>query len=130
MPRRARGPTRRRYRCEPSSWHIIAGKGTNCRDCCFRQVGQDGSSVPPRNAGFAGRLGSHRMNYVRRVLQPGEAVIYETRIHPVIFLPAIVWLVLAIVLFIAALTLTGDLRIGGEALAVFCLVFAAGSFLP
>jgi uncharacterized membrane protein YdbT with pleckstrin-like domain len=70
------------------------------------------------------------MNYVRRVLQPGEAVIYETRIHPVIFLPAIVWLVLAIVLFIAALTLTGDLRIGGEALAVFCLVFAAGSFLP
>jgi uncharacterized membrane protein YdbT with pleckstrin-like domain len=70
------------------------------------------------------------MNYVRRVLQPGEAVIHVTRIHPIIFLPAALWLVLAVVLLIMALTLTGDLRIGGEAIAVFCIVFAIASALP
>ncbi|HWB52001.1 MAG TPA: PH domain-containing protein [Stellaceae bacterium] len=70
------------------------------------------------------------MNYVRRVLQPGETVIHIARIHPVIFLPAALWLVLAVILLIAALTATGDLRIGGEALALFCLLLAAGSALP
>jgi len=70
------------------------------------------------------------MNYVRRVLQPGEAVIHVTRIHPIIFLPAILWFAAAIVLFIAALTLSGDLRIAGQALAVFCLIFAIASALP
>jgi uncharacterized membrane protein YdbT with pleckstrin-like domain len=70
------------------------------------------------------------MNYVRRVLQPGEAVIHVTRIHPVIFLPAILWLALAVVLFIVALTMTGDFRIGGEALAVLALVLSVGSALP
>jgi uncharacterized membrane protein YdbT with pleckstrin-like domain len=64
------------------------------------------------------------MNYVRRVLQPGESVIHETRIHPIIFLPAIVWIVVALGLLIAAFSLTGDLRIGGQALAAFCAVFA------
>ena len=70
------------------------------------------------------------MNYVRRVLQPGEAVIHVTRIHPIIFLPAILWFVAAVVLLIAALSFTGDLRIAGQALAVFCLIFAAASALP
>jgi uncharacterized membrane protein YdbT with pleckstrin-like domain len=70
------------------------------------------------------------MNYVRRVLQPGEAVIHVTRIHPIVFLPAILWFAAAVVLFIAALTLSGDLRIGGQALAVFCLIFAVASALP
>jgi uncharacterized membrane protein YdbT with pleckstrin-like domain len=70
------------------------------------------------------------MNYVRRVLQPGEAVVHVTRIHPIIFLPAILWFVAAVVLLIAALSFTGDLRIAGQALAVFCLIFAAASALP
>ena len=70
------------------------------------------------------------MKYVRRVLQPGETIAHMARIHPVIFLPAILWVVLAIVLFIVALSLEGDLRIGGEALAVFCIIFAIASALP
>jgi uncharacterized membrane protein YdbT with pleckstrin-like domain len=70
------------------------------------------------------------MNYVRRVLQPGEIVVHVTHIHPIIFLSAILWLGLAVVLLTVALTLTGDMRIGGEALAVFCLVLATGSALP
>jgi uncharacterized membrane protein YdbT with pleckstrin-like domain len=70
------------------------------------------------------------MNYVRRVLQPGESVMHVTRLHPVIFLPAILWSALALVLLIAALTLTGDLRVGGEALAVFGVIFALASAIP
>jgi len=70
------------------------------------------------------------MNYVRRVLQPGETVVHVARIHPVIFLTAMLWFVAAIVLLIASLTVQGDLRIGAEALAIFCLIFALVSALP
>jgi len=70
------------------------------------------------------------MNYVRRVLQPGETVIHATRMHSVIFLPAILWFVTATVLLIAALTLDGDLRRGGLALAVFAAIFGFVSGVP
>jgi len=70
------------------------------------------------------------MDYVTRVLQPGESVILTTRLHPIIFLPAALWLVVAVVLLIVALTLSGDWRIGGEALAVFCLIFAIAAGIP
>jgi uncharacterized membrane protein YdbT with pleckstrin-like domain len=70
------------------------------------------------------------MDYVTRVLQPGESVILTTRLHPIIFLPAVLWLVVAVVLLIVALTLSGDWRIGGEALAVFCLIFAIAAGIP
>jgi uncharacterized membrane protein YdbT with pleckstrin-like domain len=70
------------------------------------------------------------MDYVTRVLQPGESVILTTRLHPIIFLPAALWLVVAVVLLIVALTLSGDFRIGGEALAVFCLIFAIAAGIP
>jgi len=70
------------------------------------------------------------MNYVKRVLQPGEAVVHLTRLHPVIFLPAFLWAVVAVVLLIASLSVQGDLRIGGEALAVFCVVFALAAAIP
>ena len=70
------------------------------------------------------------MNYVTRVLQPGESVVHTARIHPVIFLPAFLWFVLALVLLIAAMTLSGDLRIGGEALAAVAANFAEASALP
>jgi uncharacterized membrane protein YdbT with pleckstrin-like domain len=70
------------------------------------------------------------MNYVRRVLQPGESVIHVTRLHWMIFIPAILWFTAAIVLLIAALTLDGDLRIGGEALAAFAAIFGLVAGIP
>jgi uncharacterized membrane protein YdbT with pleckstrin-like domain len=70
------------------------------------------------------------MNYVRRVLQPGENVVHLTRLHLIIFFPALVWLGLALVLLIVALTLSGDLRIGGEALAAFSALFGLASGVP
>jgi uncharacterized membrane protein YdbT with pleckstrin-like domain len=70
------------------------------------------------------------MDYVTRVLQPGESVVHLSRIHPIIFLTAILWFVAALVLFIAALSLTGDYRIGGEALAVFAVIFGLAAGLP
>jgi len=70
------------------------------------------------------------MSYVRRVLQSGEIVAHLARLHPIIFLPAAFWFVVALVLLIAALTLSGDLRTGGEALAAFCALFAIASAVP
>ena len=70
------------------------------------------------------------MDYVTRVLQPGENVVHLSRIHPIIFLPAVLWFVAALVLFIAALSLSGDYRIGGEALAVFAVIFSLAAGIP
>jgi uncharacterized membrane protein YdbT with pleckstrin-like domain len=70
------------------------------------------------------------MKYVTRVLQPDESVVHTTRIHPIIFLRAAIWFVLAVVLLIVALTLSGDLRHGGEALAVFCAIFGLVAIVP
>jgi uncharacterized membrane protein YdbT with pleckstrin-like domain len=70
------------------------------------------------------------MDYVTRVLQPGESVVHLSRIHPIIFLPAALWFVAALVLFIAALSMNGDWRIGGEALAVFALIFGLAAGIP
>jgi membrane protein YdbS with pleckstrin-like domain len=42
------------------------------------------------------------MRYVRRVLQPGETVVYATRLHPVIYWRAILLLIIAIILAAAA----------------------------
>jgi membrane protein YdbS with pleckstrin-like domain len=70
------------------------------------------------------------MNYVTRVLQPGESVVHATRLHAIIFLSALIWFAAALLLFIAALNESGDLRIGGEALAAFCAIFGLASGLP
>jgi len=70
------------------------------------------------------------MDYVRRVLQPGETVILATRLHPIVFLSAALWLVAALVLLLVALSLSGDWRTGGEALAVFCLILAIAAGAP
>ncbi|HTZ37621.1 MAG TPA: PH domain-containing protein [Stellaceae bacterium] len=70
------------------------------------------------------------MKYVTRVLQPGESLVHLTRLHPIIFLPAVLWFAAAIVLLVAGLSQTGDLRIGGEALAVFCAIFGVASGTP
>ena len=70
------------------------------------------------------------MTYVSRVLQPGETVVHATRMHPIIFLTAVLWFVTALVLFFMALTLQGDWRIGGEALAAAAALFGIFSGLP
>jgi uncharacterized membrane protein YdbT with pleckstrin-like domain len=70
------------------------------------------------------------MNYVRRVLQPGESVIHVTRLHWMIFVPATLWFAAAVVLLIGALTFDGDLRIGGEALAAFAAIFGLAAGIP
>jgi uncharacterized membrane protein YdbT with pleckstrin-like domain len=43
------------------------------------------------------------MNYVRRVLQPGERIIYESRLHPVIFTRAVLAGVICLVLIVSAI---------------------------
>ena len=53
------------------------------------------------------------MKYVTRVLQPGESVVYTTRLHPLIFLPAVLWLGLAVLCLVGALmTDQPEFRIG------------------
>ena len=70
------------------------------------------------------------MTYVRRVLQPGESIVHTTRMHPIVFLPAIWWIAAALVLLVAGLTQSGDLRTIGEALAVLCIVLSAAAAIP
>jgi uncharacterized membrane protein YdbT with pleckstrin-like domain len=42
------------------------------------------------------------MSYVQRVLQPDETVIHQSRLHPLIFLPALVLLVIVVALLVAS----------------------------
>ncbi len=68
------------------------------------------------------------MGYVSRVLQPGEAVIHEARLHNVIFLPAISLLVVAIAVLIASLDTQGELRLALEGLAALLGLLAVLSW--
>src|SRR5436853_6526321 len=49
------------------------------------------------------------MSYVQRVLQPGETVVHQSRLHPLIFLPASIWIPIALALLTAS-TQTSDDR--------------------
>jgi uncharacterized membrane protein YdbT with pleckstrin-like domain len=69
------------------------------------------------------------MKYVQRVLQPGETVVHESRLHPLIFLPALLLLAIAVALFVASLQFIGDVKIGLEAAAAIFAVFAIASWL-
>jgi len=42
------------------------------------------------------------MHYVRRVLQPGETIVYATRLHPVIYWRAVLLLIIAVILAASA----------------------------
>jgi uncharacterized membrane protein YdbT with pleckstrin-like domain len=68
------------------------------------------------------------MKYLQRVLQPGETVIHESRLHPLIFLPALFLLAIAVALFAASMQFTGDVKIGLEAAAAIFAVFAIASW--
>jgi uncharacterized membrane protein YdbT with pleckstrin-like domain len=96
------------------------------------ELGEFGCADPPEAQIASGRRRGRLppMNYVTRVLQPGETVVHATRLHPVIFFSAIVWFVIALVVLIVALDLQGDLRIGGEAVAAICAIFCLASGIP
>ena len=64
------------------------------------------------------------MRYVKRVLQADETVVYETHLHPLIFLPAVLWLAIAVGLLIAAALYQDLLRLGLEIGAAACALLA------
>ena len=68
------------------------------------------------------------MKYLLRVLQTGETVVHESRLHPLIFLPALLLLALAIALLVASMQFTGDVKIGLQAAAAIFAVFAIASW--
>lgn len=63
------------------------------------------------------------MRYVTRVLQPGETLVYATRLHWIIFFRAILWLAISIILAIAGWYI-GDNRNLSLALYVAAVIFA------
>ena len=54
------------------------------------------------------------MKYVKRVLQPDETIVHESHLHPLIFLPALFWLAVAVALLIAAAMYEDVIRLGLE----------------
>ena len=69
------------------------------------------------------------MKYVQRVLQPGETVVHQSRLHPLIFLPALIWLVIALILLIASTQFSGDIVSDGfKAAAALCGLLAVASW--
>ena len=63
------------------------------------------------------------MRYVRRVLQPGETVVYDTKLHWVIYIRAILLLVVCVIL-VAASVATSDNQNLSLALQIAAAIFA------
>lgn len=63
------------------------------------------------------------MRYVRRVLQPGETVVYDTKLHWVIYIRAILLLVVCVILFAASVA-TSDNQNLSLALEIAAAIFA------
>jgi uncharacterized membrane protein YdbT with pleckstrin-like domain len=67
------------------------------------------------------------MSYAARVLQPGESIVYEARIHWIVYVGGLVCVFLAVPLALAAVVMNDDtLRLGLMGAAV--LVLIAGLF--
>jgi uncharacterized membrane protein YdbT with pleckstrin-like domain len=65
------------------------------------------------------------MRYVRRVLQPGETVVYETQLHWLIYLRAILALIICVILAGAALsTASGQTQYLSLAMWIAAAIFA------
>ena len=63
------------------------------------------------------------MSYAARVLQPGETIVYEARIHWIVYLGGILGVIAAVVLAVAAVVMDNDtLRLGLMAAAVIALL--------
>ena len=63
------------------------------------------------------------MRYVRRVLQPGETIVYTTRLHWLIYIRAILLLIVSIILAGAAVS-TSDNQSISLALGIAAVIFA------
>ena len=63
------------------------------------------------------------MRYVRRVLQPGETVVYDTKLHWVIYIRAILLFVVCVIL-VAASVATSDNQNLSLALEIAAAIFA------
>jgi uncharacterized membrane protein YdbT with pleckstrin-like domain len=67
------------------------------------------------------------MKYVTRVLQPDETVVHQSHLHPLIFLPALLWLALAVAFLVAAWMLSDQIQqlaalIGAGVFGIFALI--------
>jgi membrane protein YdbS with pleckstrin-like domain len=85
------------------------------------------SKSPGRRRPPARREKVSRMKYVTRVLQPGEVVVHETHLHPLIFLPALLWLAIAVGFLIAAVMVSSEelpIRLACLMGAALCAFFA------
>src|SRR5207237_9375538 len=69
------------------------------------------------------------MSYVQRALQPGETFVHQSRLHPLIFLPALIWLLIALAFLIGSTQATDDrINIALIAAAVLFGVLALASW--
>jgi len=71
------------------------------------------------------------MRYVRRVLQPGETIVYSTKLHWIVYLRAILLLIVCLLLAIAAWSRADSQNLSlavGIAAVIFALL-ALSSFL-
>src|ERR1700704_6664994 len=69
------------------------------------------------------------MSYIQRVLQPGETVVHEARLHPLIFLPALFLLLIALALLVASAQFADEkITIGLEAAAAMFGLLAFASW--
>jgi uncharacterized membrane protein YdbT with pleckstrin-like domain len=75
------------------------------------------------------------MSYVTRVLQPGETVVYATKLHWLIYLRAIVLLIICVILLGAAITVADNqgfslaLQIAAALSALLALSAAISAFI-
>lgn len=67
------------------------------------------------------------MSYVSRVLQPGETIIYFSRLHALIYLPGLLLLVLALIILVLGSGFQSDFRyvVQGIAAAIALLGIAS-----
>ncbi len=68
------------------------------------------------------------MNYVTRVLQPGERVVHTTTLHWFVYLAAIRWAVIAAILLVIGLVICGvppEVHLGLQAVAGLAAIAAA-----
>jgi uncharacterized membrane protein YdbT with pleckstrin-like domain len=68
------------------------------------------------------------MSYVQRVLQPDETVIHQSKLHALIFLPALFLLVIALALLVASAQFAGDISLGFKAGAAMFGLLALASW--
>jgi uncharacterized membrane protein YdbT with pleckstrin-like domain len=67
------------------------------------------------------------VSYLNRVLQPGEQIVYESRLHWLVYLRAIILLAIAIVVLIAAGLAEGKVEAALKILAALIALLAVSS---